>query len=188
MDRFGLQFDGYCLCSGTIEPRKNIGRLLDAYESLPIAIRSRWPLVLCGFAGWKSELLHERIADLERQGSIRYLGYISDTDLPLLYAGARAFIYPSLYEGFGLPVLEAMAAGVPIVYSDAASIPEVAGNAGIMVNPQDTRALANSIAEILENESSRTKLIQAGLQRASRFSWEHCAANTAQIYQQTAQS
>lgn len=109
--RHGLEPGGYSLFVGTIEPRKNIEALLDAYGRLPLALRQRWPLILTGYHGWRSESIHSRIAQAQQQGWARYLGFAASEDLPLLFAGARLFTFPSHYEGFGLPVLEAMSSG-----------------------------------------------------------------------------
>ena len=130
--RHGLEPGGYSLFVGTIEPRKNIENLLNAYGRLPLALRQRWPLILSGYHGWRSEAIHSRIAQAQQEGWARYLGFIASEDLPLLFAGARLFTFPSHYEGFGLPVLEAMSSGVPVVCSNSSSLPEVAGSAALM--------------------------------------------------------
>jgi alpha-1,3-rhamnosyl/mannosyltransferase len=182
LTRLGLKADRYCLCSGTIEPRKNIDTLLDAYERLPYETRKRWPLVLCGYHGWQSERVHARIEKYGSQGWVRYLGYVSGDDLPYVFAGARLFAFPSLYEGFGLPVLEAMASGVPVVCSDSSSLPEVAGEAAAMCAPQDTDALTALLARGLEDDSWRAHARKQGLLRAAQFSWRSCAEMTGAAY------
>jgi glycosyltransferase involved in cell wall biosynthesis len=186
LQRWGLEPDGYCLYAGTIEPRKNLDTLLDAYESLPRAVRRRWPLVLCGYEGWQSSNLHARMARASKEGWSKYLGYVTEDDLPMLYAGARLFAFPSLYEGFGLPVLEAMASGVPVVCSDSASLPEVVGDAGAMCSAQDAGALRRLLHRGLEDEAWRSPARDAGLARAQRFSWRRCAAETFAAYQAVA--
>ncbi|MDZ7598498.1 MAG: glycosyltransferase family 1 protein [Desulfobacterales bacterium] len=182
LTRLGLKADRYCLYAGTIEPRKNIDTLLDAYERLPYETRKRWPLVLCGYQGWQSERLHARIEKYGSQGWVRYLGYVSGDDLPYVFAGARLFAFPSLYEGFGLPVLEAMASGVPVVCSDSSSLPEVAGEAAAMCAPQDTDALTALLARGLEDDSWRAHARKQGLLRAAQFSWRSCAEMTGAAY------
>lgn len=184
LQQLGLSPGGYTLFSGTIEPRKNIATLLSAYESLPVEARRRWPLVLCGYAGWNSEDLHERIERATRQGWAKYFGYLPSADLPLLFAGARLFVFPSLYEGFGLPVLEAMASGVPVVCSNAASLPEVAGDAAATCDPRDTQALQHLIERGLLDEQWRETAVMAGLARAAKFSWQSCAAQTISVYEE----
>ncbi|TCO73754.1 glycosyltransferase family 4 protein [Chromatocurvus halotolerans] len=178
----GLQAGTYLLCVATLEPRKNIGRLLDAYQDLPQALRQRYPLVLAGAPGWHGEALNRRIRDLAQGGQVRQLGYVSQAQLPALYAGARLFAFPALYEGFGLPVLEAMASGVPVVTSDCSSLPEVAGDAALLVNPLDTDALRAALARGLEDEGWRGVARERGLARAAERSWPQCVARTLAVY------
>lgn len=185
--RHGLKKCGYCLYAGTIEPRKNVGALLDAYGMLAADVRARWPLVLVGYEGWRSETIHARITEAEREGWVRYLGYVPAADLPLLYAGARLFAFPSLYEGFGLPVLEAMASGVPVVCSDSSSLPEVVGDAAAMCAAEDVDALNELLWRGLADEVWRRDAVEKGLQQARRFSWQRCAQETAAAYRAAAQ-
>ena len=182
LKKHGLSSDRYCLFSGTIEPRKNIDTLLDAYMLLPASVKKKWPLVLTGYEGWNSENLHLRIKKAVNEGLIRYLGYVSKEDLPKISAGARLFVFPSLYEGFGLPVLEAMASGVPVVCSNSSSLPEVIGDAGAMCDPLDTSTLSELISIGLENEQWRKDAIKKGLKRSKLFSWERCANETIEAY------
>lgn len=184
MARLNLIAGQYTLFTGTIEPRKNIATLLDAYERLSIDIRTRYPLVICGFSGWNSEILHRRFELAAQQGWLLYLGYLSSDDLPLLFSGARTFLFPSLYEGFGLPVLEAMASGVPVVCSNAASLPEVLGESGLMCDALDVEGLTIAIIKSLEDESWRSLSIESGLSRAKTFSWARCAQKTIEAYKQ----
>lgn len=180
--RHGLTVGGYCLFVGTIEPRKNIGTLLDAYSRLPLSVRVRWPLILTGYHGWRNEAIHKRLEVAQHEGWARYLGFIPSEDLPLLFAGARLFTFPSLYEGFGLPVLEAMSSGVPVVCSNSSSLPEVAGDAALMCEPLDVDTLTVLLQKGLEDESWRVSAIEQGLQHAAEFSWERCALGTLQVY------
>ena len=186
LNKFGLAHDGYTLYAGTIEPRKNIESLLDAYAMLPDAIRARWPLVLVGYRGWKSEVLHKRIEAAVSAGWARYLGYVANDDLPILFAGARLFVFPSHYEGFGLPVLEAMASGVPVVCSNSSSLPEVAGGAALMCDAMDVAKLNQLMALALEDESWRVEAVTKGLAQSSKFSWERCAKETMAVYRKLA--
>lgn len=187
-ERYGLAPGEYSLFVGTIEPRKNIVSLLDAYSMLPESMRRRWPLVLVGYRGWNNDAIHARIAEAERAGWVRHLGFATADDLPLLFAGARLFVFPSLYEGFGLPVLEAMASGVPVVCSNTSSLPEVAGNAAAMCDAHDIDRLALLMASGLEDENWRASSVAKGLARATQFSWQRCAKETAAVYQAVLQN
>lgn len=182
LGKYDLRPDGYCLYVGTIEPRKNLDALLDAYALLPQSVRLRWPLVLAGHPGWRSEQLHARIEAAAAEGWARYLGFVDAGELPLIYAGARIFAFPSLYEGFGLPVLEAMASGIPVVCSNSSTLPEVAGDAAAMCGPRDVDTLSRLIATGLEDEAWRTGARHKGLLRASSFSWQRCAEETVAVY------
>lgn len=184
LERHGLQSGGYSLFVGTIEPRKNIEVLLNAYERLPDSLRQRFPLVLTGYYGWRNDSIHQRLAAAAAQGWARYLGFVPSDDLPVLFAGARLFAFPSLYEGFGLPVLEAMASGVPVVCSDSSSLPEVAGGAALLCAPEDVEGLCDQLRRGLEDETWRTGAIAAGLARARAFSWQRCAEETVAVYRQ----
>lgn len=181
--RYGLVPGGYSLFVGTIEPRKNIDRLLDAYSLLPPGLRRRWPLILAGDRGWRSAGIHARMAAAREEGWGRYLGFVPAADLPVLYAGARLFVYPSLYEGFGLPVIEAMASGVPVVCSNAASLPEVAGAAAALCDPDDVEGLSRLLRRGLEDGPWRAEARDRGLAQAGQFSWRRCAATTISAYQ-----
>ena len=182
IESYHLKAGCYVFYTGTIEPRKNLDALFDAYELLPQRLRDRYPLVLSGFRGWCSEGLHERMQSAQRAGWLRYLGFVPQSDLPALMAGARLFVYPSMYEGFGLPVLEAMASGVPVVCSNASTLPEVAGAAALMHAPRDIDALGDCILTGLENEQWRAEAIRAGLLQAGKFSWEKCIQKTLDVY------
>jgi alpha-1,3-rhamnosyl/mannosyltransferase len=184
LERHDLNYQGYSLFVGTIEPRKNIIRLLDAYELLPKAIRQKWPLILTGYRGWKSDNIHTRIKDAEHQGWAKYLGFLPAEELPLLYSGARLFVFPSLYEGFGLPVLEAMQSGVPVVCSDRASLPEVAGEAALLVNPDDMESMTQAFLTVLGDESEIYKLVERAKVQANRFDWGCCVSDTIEFYRE----
>lgn len=147
---FGLKANHYSLFIGSIEPRKNIATLLDAYERLPLALRLAIPLVISGFKGWSSAELHQRFERAKNAGWLHYLGYTQSAILPCLFAGARSFLFPSLYEGFGLPVLEAMASGTPVVCSNTSSLPEVAGDCALMCAPKDIDTLTLLIKKALK--------------------------------------
>ena len=182
LGKFGLAYGGYALCVATIEPRKNIEALLLAYEALPLALRNRYPLVLVGGYGWRSEAIHHRIDRGQQQGWLRYLGYVSEADLPQLFSSARGFVYPSLYEGFGLPVLEAMASGLPVLISNHASLPEVTSGAALIMEAEDIQAMTESIRVLLEDDRWRGEASRRSLEVASRYSWDTTARETADVY------
>ncbi len=182
ISKYNIKVGKYAFFTGSIEPRKNISTLLDAYERLPVELRKTIPLVISGYKGWESEKLRARFAVAEKNGWLRYLGYTSAEDLPFLFAGAKTFIFPSLYEGFGLPVLEAMASGIPVVCSNSSSLPEVVGNCALMNDPLDTEGLTSSILKSLDDDCWRKQAIERGLERAKLFSWENCAQETLNAY------
>lgn len=183
LDQLGLKYQRYTLFAGTIEPRKNISMLLDAYAALPEVLRMECPLVLCGYSGWKSGDVHRRIEQGLKEGWLKYPGFVSTEDLPRIYAGARLFVFPSHYEGFGLPVLEAMASGVPVICSDSSSLPEVAGSAALMFNTKEPEQLVDLLGKGLEDESWRDQASRDGLVQAARFSWQRCAQQTYDVYE-----
>lgn len=182
LDARGLQFGGYLLAVGTLEPRKNLATTVAAFASLPKALRQRFPLVIAGAGGWGEGILHPALGRMVAEGEAHMPGYIPQAELPVLYAGARAFVYPSLYEGFGLPPLEAMASGVPVVVSNRASLPEVVGTAGLVVDALDDEALADAMRRLLEDEALHGTHASAGRSRAADFTWLKCAQRTAGVY------
>lgn len=186
LDQFGLRYRGYTLTVGTVEPRKNLELLLDAYAGLPLELRRLYPLVIAGGYGWKSEAIHRRIAACAAEGWVKYLCYVTDEALPVLYSGARAFAYISHYEGFGLPVLEAMASGVPVITSRVASLPEVGGDAVAYVAPDDRGDVLTALAQVLDDEAYSQRLMGLGLNQAARFSWEQTVSQTVAAYERLA--
>lgn len=184
LKQFGLCAGRYILAVGTLEPRKNLTTAIKAYACLPEAIREEFPFVIVGMTGWRTEGLDHEISSLISKGQIRRLGYVPDDILPTLYSGARVFVYPSLYEGFGLPPLEAMACGVPVIVSNRSSLPEVVGEVGVKVDALDYENLADSMLSIIENDELCTSLGQQGIERAKRFSWKRCAEETIDVYRQ----
>ena len=180
--RFQLTYKNYVLYAGTLEPRKNLNSLLDAYESLPEKLRLHTPLVVAGYKGWRSDDVHERLKKAHAAGWAEYLGFVSAKDLSILFSAAKSFVYPSIYEGFGLPVLEALASGVPVVCSDATSLPEVAGGCALMCDHADVDALVELLTKSLEDQEWRQTAITKGLQQAATFSWQKTVNKTLDAY------
>ncbi len=184
--RYGLP-DRYLLYVGSIEPRKNLTAMLKVYATL---LHSNTPglpvLVIAGASGWLNSAVYHLVQERRLEGAVRFLGYVPDADLPALYSGATVFLYPSLYEGFGLPVLEAMSCGCPIIASNCSSIPEVIGEAGLLVNPHDHGDLKDALEQVLSDEGLRRRLSIQALERASHFSLEKMAAETLQVYREAA--
>jgi len=166
----------YILFVSTIEPRKNLPRLLDAYEGLPASVREEYDLVIAGPRGWSSENTMLRLS-LAGQ-SVRYLGYVPEEYLPSLTAGASVFAYPSLYEGFGFPIAQAMATGTPVITSNVSSLPEVAAGAALLVDPLSTTELRDALQRVLTSTSLADQLATKGRERAKHFSWDRCARET----------
>lgn len=181
--RLGVE-DEFLLFVGTIEPRKNLFTLIRAYEEILRRNSLRPQLVIAGMQGW---LMDDLFSYIKRAGigdRLCFTGYLSEEDLSALYSSCRVFIYPSLYEGFGLPPLEAMACGAPVITSRIGSIMEVVGSAARLIEPTDAEALAQSIIKLLEDDGERERLRRAGRERALRFTWEKTAQQTLGIYRQ----
>jgi glycosyltransferase involved in cell wall biosynthesis len=181
IDKYGLE-DPYMLSVATREPKKNLFRLLKAYEILKNRISDPPLLALVGKRGWESPIELEEMKNSGLSKSVITLGYVPNEDLPLLYRHAENFLFPSLYEGFGMPLLEAMASGCPVIAGRAASIPEVSGDAAILVDPHDTEALARAMEEVATDTERRTELSGKGLERAREFTWEKTAKKTIEVY------
>jgi alpha-1,3-rhamnosyl/mannosyltransferase len=157
---------------GTIEPRKNVEGLIDAWLSLPLAWRREFELCLVGMHGWRADETARRLTTLEREGAgIRWLGYVPETKLPAMIAESCALVYPALYEGFGIPIAQAMAAGCPVITSDVSSMPEVAGGAALLVDPRSPSDIAQAIRRVGESPSLRTEMALRGRERARIFTW-----------------
>lgn len=183
--KYGLP-ESYILYVGTIQPRKNINTLIEAYYRL-IQQRKEMPrLVIVGRKGWLYDKLFARIAELGLVDKVIFTGFVPDEELPYIYDGARLFAYLSFFEGFGLPPLEAMACGIPVVTSNSTSLPEVVGDAGITVPPEDVDKVAAAIVRVLDDAGFATLLGQRGRERARLFSWEAAAQETLEIYRRVA--
>lgn len=172
----------YFLFVGTLEPRKNLHRLLEAYATLPEDIKKNTLLVIAGGKGWGGVNVQSVATRLGLSDCIRVVGYVSEESLATLYAHALFLTMPSLYEGFGLPLLEAMARGTPVLTSDCSSMPEVAGDAGLLVNPYDVGSIANGLLTLIMNETLRHDLAQRAQVHARRFSWQKAADETLRIF------
>jgi glycosyltransferase involved in cell wall biosynthesis len=176
--------DRFWLFVGTLEPRKNLPLLLEAYAQLPAA--ERLPLILGGGAGWKARETFAAIERLELGESVKHLGFIPAADLPLWYNCAEAFVYPSVYEGFGLPILEAMACGTPVITTNVSSLPEVAGHAAKRLPPDDIEHWTAALRDLKRNDAWRESARGKGLERAKLFSWARTAELTLASYQKAA--
>lgn len=172
----------YILSVGTIEPRKNLKVVIEAYAQLPARVREYYPLVIVGGRGWKESSIMDIIDPLEKRGQIRVLGYIPQEVLPAIYNGAKVFVFPSIYEGFGMPVTEAMACGTPVIASNVSSLPEVVGDSGLLLDPYDTDVWTRALEEMIDDDEKYNLLKKRGLERASLFSWEKTAEKTFQVY------
>jgi len=175
--------ESFIMYAGSLSPRKNLKTLLRAFGS--ICGKIPHDLVLTGSKSWKDAPVYQAICDLGLTDRIRQLGYVEHEDMPGLYNLAGAYVYPSLYEGFGLPVLEAMQCGCPVVASNATSIPEVAGDAAILVEPLDMPALADAIYRVATDNKLREQLVRAGFQQARKFSWDQCASTMLKVIRQS---
>lgn len=167
---------------GSIEPRKNISGLIEAYSTIDEKYRKSFDLVIAGGKGWLNSDIYRRVGELKLKDRVKFIGYVDDEDLPYLYNAAEVFAYPSFYEGFGLPILEAMACGCPVIASNVSSMPEVSGDATILINPEKTDMLKIAIESVLKNDSKRKSMKKKGLKQAGKFSWEKCAKETLAIY------
>jgi glycosyltransferase involved in cell wall biosynthesis len=172
----------YLLFVGNLEPRKNLPGLIRAFREVRRAHDGDIHLVVAGQIAWKSGPFQDALADEGAGHNVHVLGYVPPEDLPALYAGAAAFVFPSFWEGFGLPVLEAMACGTPVVTSDVASLPEVAGDAAVLVDPHSDHSIAEGILSLLRDPAHRGRLVERGLRRAHALSWGRTARSTLATY------
>jgi glycosyltransferase involved in cell wall biosynthesis len=178
--KYGLQ-SPFLFSIGTIQPRKNYGRLI---EALAILRQDNYDLdlVIAGGQGWLGDPIYQTVRNNNLEEHVHFVGFVEEADLPALYSAAECLAFPSLYEGFGFPVLEAMACGTSVVTSNVSSLPEVAGDAALMVDPYDTEAIADAIRKIIEDSSLKNDLIERGYGQVGRFSWVESAQKLRQIY------
>ncbi len=177
----------YLLYVGTLQPRKNLARVIDAFARIAAdPALADYRLVLAGKQGWLYEDLAAQVQRLGLAGRVLFPGYVPEADLPALLRGARAFVFPSLYEGFGIPVLEAGAYGVPVITSTTSSLPEVAGDAALLVDPHDVDAIAAAMYRLVTDDALAAELAQRGHANVRRFSWEKCARETLAVLESVA--
>jgi glycosyltransferase involved in cell wall biosynthesis len=179
----------YLLFVGVIEPKKNLERIVQAFSLLRqrIALGKKLQLVIVGGKGWFYKDLYQKVQELCLNKDIIFTGFVPDEDLPYLYTGAEVFVFPSIYEGFGLPVVEAMSYGVPVVTSNVSSLPEIVGNTGILVDPKNPKAICEGIAEVFSDPQKQAQMRQNGPVQAQQFSWTRTAAETYKVYQEVYQ-
>lgn len=182
LQALSLRYQGYLLAVGTLEPRKNLGVALEAFAQLPRTMRQRYPLVLAGMKGWHTSAMERQMASMVAAGEVRLLGYLPREDLARIVAGAISMVYPSIYEGFGLPPLEAMACGVPAIVSNVSSLPEVVGDTGLMFDPHDVKGIATAMGCIIEDRALQARLSERALSRSQQFSWDRCVEQTLNVY------
>jgi glycosyltransferase involved in cell wall biosynthesis len=175
--------DSFILYVGLVEPRKNIPFLLKAYKSLVVE-GIQHNLVVVGRFGWMYQEVFKQIEELGLEDRVQFTGYLPQDDLPMVYNLASLFVYPTKYEGFGLPALEAMACGTPVITTKISSLPEIVGDAGILIPPGDKQALTGAMAEVLRDSTLSNQLSTRGLQRSEYFTWERTAQETMKVYKQ----
>jgi alpha-1,3-rhamnosyl/mannosyltransferase len=182
MSHYQLEYNDYFLFVSTLEPRKNLLNLLAAYEQYRKKCSEGLPLVIVGDKGWHSEEIHHEVAKLSAKGWVKYLGYISSSRLVVLYSAARALLFPSIYEGFGLPVLEAMQSGTAVMTCENTSMTEITLHHAALTDKDDIAQMTMHITRLTEDQAWVQALSQAGLRRAKDFSWENCTAQTLEVY------
>lgn len=182
LHRYGVQ-QPFILTVSSLESRKNLSRLLEAYAQLR-NWSTRWSLVIVGARKWKYSEIFATVRRLELEPHVLFTGYVEEADLPAFYNGADLFVFPSLYEGFGLPVVEAMACGTPVITSNVSSLPEVAGDAALLIDPYDVTQIAHAMALALTQPTLAAMMKSKGMARAAQFSWERTARETLSVYEQ----
>lgn len=181
-DRYKLTSGKYIYYVGALEPRKNVPLLIEAYAKLADRFPDI-PLAIAGKKGWMYDEIFAKVKNYNLEERVRFLGYVPEQDLIGLYNGTRVFVYPSLYEGFGLPVLEAMQCGAPVITTNVSSMPEVAGDVALLVAPDDVEGLSQALQRVLSDDRLAQDLSRLGLTRSANFSWKNCAQETLQVYE-----
>jgi alpha-1,3-rhamnosyl/mannosyltransferase len=173
---------GHFLSIGTLQPRKNVGRSIEAYMSLPLSFRRDHPFVVVGRSGWGCQKLVESLEQNKYGNSVRWLSHLPEEELFALVKSAKALVFPTLFEGFGLPVLEAFAAGLPVISSNMSSIPEVAGDAAILIDPYNPEDIGSAMLEVVNDVDLFVDLSNKGFNRAKEFTWKRTALETLKLY------
>jgi glycosyltransferase involved in cell wall biosynthesis len=174
--------ENFILSIGTLEPRKNIVKLIEAYYGLVASGLTKYKLIIAGKKGWYYKEIFNKVKQLKLENEIIFTGYFPNKDIPYLYNAARCFIYPSLYEGFGLPVLEAMACGCPVITSNTSSLPGVAGDAAVLIGPKNIGEITSALKKVLVDSLLRESMIQSGFKQAKKFSWENTAEEIKELF------
>ncbi len=177
----------YILYLGTLEPRKNLVRLIKAFKKVCTNLKSKMPslnLVIAGKRGWKYDEIFEEVKDLRLKNRVNFTGYVSEEEKQVLYKNAKVFVFPSLYEGFGIPVVEAMSFGTPVVTSNISSLPEVVEKAAVLVNPEKVDEIARALESVIKDKKFQKCLREEGIKQARKFSWEKCAIQTLKVYKE----
>jgi glycosyltransferase involved in cell wall biosynthesis len=181
--------DQYILCFGSIEPRKNLSKTIEAYTSLDTATKNSYPLVLAGGGGWLNDEIMQKIEEVKQKGDpVITTGYIEDSDVPTVYRLAAVLLFPSLYEGFGLPILEAQASGTPVITSNISPMKDVAGSGALLVDPHKSESITSSLEKLLGSNSLRKKLVNAGLDNIQAYSWEESAEKLKRLFDKLSDS
>ncbi len=181
LDKHGLK-PGFFVFVGTLQPRKNLSRVLEAFQQLPEEVRKAHPLVIVGRDGWSNEELLPQLEALQQRGEGRWLSYLPQSEVLALLQSAGALVFASLYEGFGLPVIEAFAAQCPVIASNTTSVPEVTGDAAWSVDPSSAESISAAMLDVLQHSDQREQKIQRGLARAKQYTWQACAEQTLEVY------
>jgi alpha-1,3-rhamnosyl/mannosyltransferase len=182
LEKYALQ-PGFFIVVGTLQPRKNVARIMQAHALLPAEMRRAHPLVVVGKDGWRTEDILPALVQLEEDHMGRWLQYVPRQDLFALLQSAQALVFPSLYEGFGLPVLEAFAARLPVITANTTSLPEVAGDAALLVDPTSVEEISHAMKQLVEQPTLRATLVEKGSVQVQQFSWEQTARRTQRVYQ-----
>lgn len=180
--KYGLGENPFILSVGTLQPRKNYQRLIQAFAKVADSASTALKLVIVGSKGWQYERIFAQVTQLGLTNHVHFLGFVSDADLPALYSAASLFVYPSLYEGFGIPALESLACGTPVIASNLSALPEVVGEAGLLVDPYDVDKLAAAMTRLLGDAGLRQQLKTAGLAQAAQFTWIGMATKLLEVY------